>query len=80
MIIAETDEKGRRTYRLPLALVNVAEQVFPHTTSQQDSVFCLAARLSLSDIHTAENIAINLGHGEAVSFVTSRVNNAYRSC
>ncbi len=72
MIIADTDDKGTRTYRLPRALADVAVSLFPGV-DQCDAVFKLARALSWHDVHTVERIALNGTHAEAVEFARSRI-------
>ncbi len=78
MIFAETDADGVRTYRLPKAVADVAEELFPHL-DQRGAVFHLAKALSLADVHTTENIALNLGHAEAVEFASERMGKPVRA-
>ena len=72
MIIAETDNNGTRTYRLPRALADVAVELFPNL-DQRDAVFSLARVLSWHDVHTVERIALNGTHAEAVEFARGRI-------
>jgi hypothetical protein len=72
MIAVETDLKGVRTYRLPAALAAVACELFP-SVDRRDAFFMLANRASLADLHTAENIAINVSHYDAVRFLYKRL-------
>lgn len=72
MISAFTDQSGRRTYRLPQAVADVALELFPDI-DQCGAVFRLAKKLSWCDVHTLENIALNFSHIEAVDFARTRM-------
>lgn len=72
MIAADTDNNGFRTYRLPQALADVAVALFP-SLGQCRAVFHLAKLLTWADVHTAENIALNCSHDDAVRFARERI-------
>lgn len=72
MITVETDHTGRRTYRLPRALADVAVALFPGA-DQCHSIFKLAKALSWHDTHTVERIALNGSHDDAVAFARQRL-------
>lgn len=75
MIAADTDNAGRRTYRLPQALADVAMALFP-SLDQCCAVFRLARSLTWHDAHTVENIALNCSHDDAVRFARERIDKA----
>lgn len=67
MIQISTSSDGRRHIVLPRVLVDVARELF--TEEKPDAaVFRLARCLTGNDLHTAENIALNIGHAQAVVF------------
>lgn len=72
MLTVETDGAGTRTYRLPRALVAVAVEVF-RDNDQTAAVLSLAHSMSLSDVHTVEQIALNGSHDDAVRFARKRM-------
>jgi len=71
-MIAVSTTDGRRTYTVPKALADVAMELFPDE-DMTGAVFLLARCLSWHNTHTLENIAINRGHDEAVSFARERL-------
>lgn len=72
MIEIRTDATGTRHYKVPRALVAVAEELFPGR-EQVDAVFALARRLLCSDFAAAENLALTGEHEEAVRFARERL-------
>lgn len=72
MISVYTDQTGRRTYRIPQAIADVALEIFPGM-DKGGAVLRLARAISLDDAHTLENIAINCSHSDAVNYARNRV-------
>lgn len=52
--------------------MDVALGVFPGE-DQRSAIFRLARELTANDLHTTENIAINVGHGDALDFARKRL-------
>jgi len=63
---------NERIYTAPLALVAVALDLFNEVDSQH-AICHLARRLTADDLHTTENIALNVGHGDALAFAKRRL-------
>ena len=60
-----------RTYRVPRAVAEVAITLFG--VDVVDSVFAMARRLVADDLHTVEQIALNVGHDAAVSYALNHM-------
>ena len=71
MISAKTDSNGLRTYWVPKALADVAMELFGDDIMA--AVFRLARVVTWADCHTAEQIALEGRHAEAVDFVRKRM-------
>lgn len=71
MIQIYTDGDGNRHYLVPVALHDVAVELFDD--DEVGAIFRLAQRLTAADFHTTENIALNDGHDEAVSFARKKL-------
>lgn len=72
MISATTDSTGYRTYRVPQALADVAMELF-EDHDQISAVFRLAKRMTWADCCTTEQLAVDAGHAEAVTFARQRM-------
>jgi hypothetical protein len=63
-----------RIYTAPRALWDIAHALFPNVDSR-DAFFSLAGKLSANDLHTLENVALNVGHSQALQYATKRLAN-----
>ena len=61
-----------RIYTAPRALFDIALELFPGDDSGY-AFFSLARELSADDLHTLENVAMNVGHSEAMQFASKRL-------
>jgi hypothetical protein len=62
----------QRIFSVPQALVEVALDLFGGQDSRL-AIYSMARSMSANDFHTAENIAINCGHAEALKFSRERL-------
>lgn len=65
-----------RIFAAPRALVTVASALFPGD-NESSAVFSLARELTCDDLHTTENIALNVGHDAALTFARAHLVSRY---